>query len=77
MSLEKQIYTPTLKWHQNKDYLYLDYEVYNSKNENITINENSIYFSVYSEDNNYEMNFELYEDIEKEKFKLYCDREMC
>ena len=66
MSLEKQIYTPTLKWHQSKDYVYLIFEVHNSKNENILITNNSIYFNVISENNTYEMKFDLLEEIEKE-----------
>jgi hypothetical protein len=66
MSLEKQIYVPTVKWHQSKDYVYLIFEVHNSINENIKISENSIYFNVSSGNNIYEMNFELFENIEKE-----------
>ena len=66
MSLEKQVYIPTLKWHQSKDYVYLNFEVHNSKNENIIIENNSIYFNVISENNTYEMNFDLNENIEKE-----------
>ena len=66
MIMEKQVYAPTLKWHQSKDYLYLVFEVHNSKNENIVITENSIYFNVLSDNNNYEMNFELNQNIEKE-----------
>ena len=66
MSLEKQVYIPTLKWHQSKDYVYLIFEVHNSKNENIIMENNSINFNVVSENNTYEMNFDLYENIEKE-----------
>ena len=73
MSIEKQVYVPTLKWHQSMDYVYITFEVHNSKNENIVITEHSIYFNVLSSDYNYEMNFELYDSIDKNSSKYTVD----
>jgi len=53
---------PTLKWHQNKNYLFLNFEVINAKNENIKISEDKIYF--YAESSNeYMMEFNLNNNI--------------
>ena len=64
MSLENQIYIPTLKWHQSKNYVYLVFEVSNAIDKNIIITDNSVYFNVISNNNDYEMTFQLFENIE-------------
>ena len=58
---------PTVKWHQNKEYLFLNFEVYNSKNQDIKINNQDIYFFTESNNQNYEMNFEFLNEIDKDK----------
>jgi hypothetical protein len=56
--LVNKVLIPTLKWHQNKDYLFLNFEVNNSKNEDIKLYEDKIFFYVRSI-NDYLMEFEL------------------
>lgn len=56
--LVNKVLIPTLKWHQNKDYLFLNFEVNNSKNEDIKLYEDKIFFYVRSI-NDYFMEFEL------------------
>ena len=62
-SVEKKTYLPNLKWYQTNDCLFLEFEVVDSKNEVIKITENRIYFSVLSNNNNYMIDFELFENI--------------
>jgi hypothetical protein len=57
---------PTVKWHQNKEYLFLNFEVYDSKNQDIKITNQDIYFFVQSNNQNYEMNFEFLNEIDKD-----------
>ncbi len=70
--LVNKIYIPTLKWHQNKDYLYLYFEVINSKNENIRLYENKISFYVRS-NNDYLMEFELDNLIDVDESKYFLE----
>ena len=59
-------YIPTVKWHQNTEYVYMVFEVNNAKNEVINISEDSISFFATSGDTKYEMKFDLFEDIDKD-----------
>ena len=68
-------YIPTLKWHQNNDYLFLSFEVHNSKNEDIKLYEEKVFFSVKS-DNIYLMEFELNNLINVDESK-YVIEEKC
>ena len=63
---EKKILIPTVKWHQSREYLFLNFDVHNGTNDYIKISENEIIFSIYSKDNYYEMNLELFENIVSE-----------
>lgn len=58
---------PTVKWHQNKEYLFLNFEVYDSKNQDIKINNEDIYFFTESNNQKYEMSFQFLNEIDKEK----------
>lgn len=58
---EKQIFIPNLKWYQDKDNIYLDIEANNAIDFSLKITENNnLFFTFQSENNYYEMNFELY-----------------
>lgn len=65
---ENQKLTPTVRWHQTKEYVILYFEVNKAKVNNIKIDDSYIYFSVMN-DNYYEMNFELFNNIDKNQSK--------
>ena len=66
MSCEKQVYTPNVSWYQTKNNVYINFEVSDTKNNNIIINENNISFSAESNGTNYDMSFEFYNSINKD-----------
>jgi len=74
MSLEKQVFIPSVLWHQTKDEVYFTIEVNNINNENITIAENSFSFSGISNNNNYEMNFEYLNNIDNNNSKYVVEQ---
>lgn len=67
--LEKQFFIPTIKWYQTKEYITLNVEVYDSKNEIIKIMSDSISFYAESKENVYKMDFNLYSNIEMKESK--------
>lgn len=67
--LEKQFFTPTIKWYQTKEYVTLNVEVYDSKNEIIKIMSDSISFYAESKENVYKMDFNLNSNIDIEMSK--------
>jgi hypothetical protein len=70
--IEKQICIPTVRWYQNKEYVIMSFDVYNGKNENIKINEDDIHFHMSTNDIEYKMNFNFFEniDIEESKYEI-------
>jgi hypothetical protein len=74
MSLEKQVFIPSVLWHQTKDEVYFTIEVNNIDNENITIAENSFSFSGISNNNNYEINFEYLNNIDNNNSKYVVEQ---
>lgn len=68
---EKKIYTPNLKWYQDKNYVYLDIEAYNSTDFNLKISDNNLLFSYISNNNYYEMKFELFDKADHIKYMDY------
>ena len=72
LQIEKKTSIPTLKWYQSKEYVILNFEIYNGINPNIKINENNIEFQISSNDVEYNINFEYYEfiDIENSKYEI-------
>lgn len=67
--LEKQFFIPTIKWYQTKEYITLNVEVYDSKNEIIKIMSDSISFYAESKENVYKMDFNLYSNIDMKESK--------
>ena len=67
MTSEQQIYTPTLLWYQTKDNVVFNVELQEVSNLTVTINEGTISFSGISKNNLYEMNFDLFESINKDE----------
>jgi hypothetical protein len=75
MSLEIETVTtfvPILKWYQSKDFIFINFEVFNSTDNGIYITDNNIIFNVLSNDKQYLMSFYLYNNIivEDSKFSL-------
>jgi hypothetical protein len=71
--LQSQIYTPTLLWYQNSEYVFLTIQLQNVKNERIELLADKINFSINSNSRLYEMNFELFELINSEQSKYTVD----
>jgi len=67
MTYEQQIYTPTLLWYQTRDHVIFNIELQQVSNLNITITEDNISFSGISKNNLYEINFDLFESINKDE----------
>ena len=42
MNIEKKVLIPTLKWHQNKDYVFINIDISNFNNVNIRITEKDL-----------------------------------
>lgn len=63
ISEENKVLIPTLTWYHVKDFVILSYEVYNSTEKNILITDNNILLNVLSNNNEYKMEFELYNEI--------------
>ena len=74
MSLEKQVFIPSILWHQTKDEVYFNIEVNNISNENIKINETSFSFSGISNNNTYEINFEYLNNIDNNNSKYVVEQ---
>jgi hypothetical protein len=74
MSLEKQVFIPSILWHQTKDEVYFTIEVNNINNENIKINENSFSFTGISNNNTYEINFEYLNNIDNNNSKYMVEQ---
>jgi len=66
MTSEQQIYTPTLLWYQTKDYVVFNIELQQVSNLNINITEENISFYGISKSNLYQINFDLFENINKD-----------
>jgi len=67
MTSEQQIYTPTLLWYQTKDYVVFNIELQQVSNLNINITEENISFYGISKSNLYQINFDLFENINKDE----------
>jgi prostaglandin-E synthase len=65
---EKQVYIPNLKWYQDKDYVYLDIDAYNAVDFNLKIKDNNLNYSFVSNNNYYEMKFELFDNADHVKY---------
>ena len=74
MSLEKQVFIPSILWHQTKDEVHFTIEVNNISNENIKINEDSFSFSGISNNNTYEINFEYLNNIDNNNSKYVVEQ---
>jgi hypothetical protein len=70
---EKKALIPTLSWYQIKDYIILSFEVYNSIEQKISIDNNNIFFNVLSNGNEYLMDFELLNEINKDDSNYIID----
>lgn len=72
LQIEKQTCIPTLKWYQSKEYVIMNFEIYNGINPNIKINENNIDFQISSNNTLYNMNFYFFEnvDVEQSKYEI-------
>ena len=68
-SLEKQFFTPTIRWYQTKEYITLNVEVYDAKNEIVKIMADNISFYAISKENIYKIDFNLYDNINVEESK--------
>lgn len=66
-----QIFIPTLKWYQDKDNVYLDIEACNSIDFKLKISDNNLSFSYLSNNNYYEMKFELFDNVDHIKYVDY------
>jgi hypothetical protein len=73
MISQAQVYTPTLLWYQNSEYVFLTVQLQNVKNEKIELLTNKINFSSLSNDSLYEMNFELFDSINMNESKYTID----
>lgn len=69
LQIKTQICIPTVKWYQSKDYVIMNFEIYNGTNSNIKIHEDQIEFQIYSNDLEYVMNFNFFENIDLEQSK--------
>ena len=67
MSSEQKVYTPTLLWYQTTDNVVFNVELQQVSNLNITITDQNISFSGISKNNLYEINFDLFESINKDE----------
>jgi hypothetical protein len=67
MTSEQKIYTPTLLWYQTKDIVVFNIELQEVSNLNVNITEKNISFSGISKNNLYEINFDLFESINKDE----------
>ena len=63
MALEQSIYIPSLVWYQNKNNIIIDIEITDYKNQYLNIKENVFNFKCQKDIKQYEMNFELFGNI--------------
>ena len=61
MNLDKKSLIPTLKWYQNKEFIFINIDTNIDKNinieSNININENNLFISFCLNNNNYEISY--------------------
>ena len=69
MALEQSIYIPSLVWYQNKNNIIIDIEISDYKNQSLNIKENIFDFKCQKDIKQYEMNFELFNNIKNHYVK--------
>jgi len=63
---ESQSLIPSLLWSQTKEYIFIDIQLNNVINENIIFTKDNLYFLGTSNNNKYEISFDLYNNIDTE-----------
>ena len=69
MALEQSIYIPSLVWYQNKNNIVIDIEISDYKNQSLNLKENIFDFKCQKDIKQYEMNFELCNNIKQHYVK--------
>jgi hypothetical protein len=63
-NIETESLTPSLLWSQTKEFIFIDVQLNNLINENIILTKDNLYFSGISNNNKYEISFDLYNNID-------------